>query len=218
MKTALIFAAGRGERLRPLTDRMPKPMCLVKGMPLIEHHVRRLAAAGFTHVVINHAHLGGQIRQHLQQGAQFGIRITYSPEPPGALETAGAIIQALPFLGDAPFLTLSADLFTDYPFEHIELHPNYPAHLVLAPTSESIPKGDFGLNTQALVCNHPQRYTFGNIACFHPRLFQNLPRRRYPLGPLLRQWADAQWLTGEVYHGQWINIGSLAQLERANLL
>jgi MurNAc alpha-1-phosphate uridylyltransferase len=216
--TALIFAAGRGERLRPLTDHLPKALCRVHGIPLIEHHVARLAQSGFTRIVINHAYLGGQIRRLLQKGQRYGIEIIYSPEPPGALETGGAIIQALPFLGTSPFLTLSADIFTDYPFAQMHLPEHASAHLVLAPVPPYLSKGDFTLNDSGWVAHttHPP-YTFGNLACFHPALFQNERLRRVPLGPFLKKLVQQQKVSGEVYRGTWINVGSLEQLLECEL-
>lgn len=218
IQTALIFAAGRGERLRPLTDRLPKALCLVNGIPLIEYHVTALSQAGFTHIIINHAYLGDQIRRHLKNGAHFGLDITYSPEPPGALETGGAIIQALPQLGNEPFLTISADLFTTFPFHTLRLQLPYMAHLVLAPTSPTIPIGDFGLDAKGRVYLQPPAYTFGNIACFDPQLFHDLPLARLPLGRLLKQWIAQQKVTGELFHGAWHNIGSYTELQAVNHL
>lgn len=218
MKTAIIFAAGRGERLRPLTDRICKAMCLINGIPLIEYHVRRLAEAGFKHLVINHAYLGSQIRRHLQDGKRFGVNISYSPEPPGALETGGAICQALPLLGQDPFIAISADIFTDFPFEKLSLPEGKACHLVLAPTCDYIPKGDFGLSSHHLVTNNPRTHTYANIACFHPRVFQSSPLRRFQLNTLLRSLVEQEQATGEIYTGQWINIGAKAQLSAAELL
>lgn len=216
LKTAMIFAAGRGERLRPLTDHVCKAMCPVKGIPLIEHHVRNLADAGIRNIIINHAYLGSQIYQHLQNGKRFGVQITYSAEPPGALETEGGIVQALSLLGRAPFIALSADIFTDFPFERLLLPTGSPAHLVLTPLSEDIPKGDFSLSDDGVIKNAPCTHTYANIGCFDPSIFQVTPLRRAKLGKVLRTLIENHRVTGEIYTGQWINIGNMAQLQSAN--
>jgi N-acetyl-alpha-D-muramate 1-phosphate uridylyltransferase len=218
IKTALIFAAGRGERLRPLTDLLPKPMCQVGGIPLIEHLVRQLAQAGITHIVVNHAYLGSHIRRHLGNGLAFNLDISYSPEPPGALETGGGIIQALPLLGADPFLTVSADIFTNYPFANLTLRKCYQAHLVLVPKQTHTPNGDFGLNAEHLITNNPKTHTFGNIACFHPSLFKDRHLRRFRLADFLRPLAEAQMISGEVYNGTWLDTGSIERLKQAEIL
>lgn len=218
IKTAFLFAAGRGERLRPLTDRIPKPMCLVGDIPLIEHLVRQLAQAGITHLVINHAYLGSQIRRHLGSGDAFGVSIVYSPEPPGALETGGGLIQALPLLGNTPFLTVSADIFTSFPFKNLTLRKGYPVHLVLVPKQAHTPNGDFGLNDEQLITNHSKNYTFGNIACFDPTLFTDRHLRRFRLADFLRPLVEKQRVSGEVYGGTWIDTGSMERLKQAEAL
>lgn len=153
MKTAMILAAGRGERLKPLTKTCPKAMCRVQGMPLIEYHVANLAAAGFQKIVINHAYLGSQIRHHLQDGRRWGVEICYSPEPPGGLETGGGIINALPLLGNAPFITVNADIYTNFNFASIHLPKESLAHLILVDNPAHNSRGDFGLNGNRQVIN-----------------------------------------------------------------
>ena len=215
MKTAFIFAAGRGERLRPFTDNIPKALCTIHQIPLIEHHVINLARAGFERILINHAYLGGQIKQHLGHGGRFGLDIIYLPEPPGALETGGAIIHAKPYLGDDPFVTISADIFTDYDFSALPIPIKNSAHLVLVPTHTAHPIGDFGLSKQQLITNTPRPYVFANIACLDPHLFQTCTPGRYSITPLLRQWATLHQLSGELYKGMWFNIGTSERLSQA---
>ena len=220
MKTAMIFAAGRGERLRPLTDNLPKALCTIHDRPLIEHHVMRLAEGGFQRVVVNHAYLGDRIRRQLGSGSRFGIEICYAPEPPGALETGGGIVNALPLLGDSPFLTINADIFTDFSFEIPQLHKKNLAHLVLVSKPAYSEQGDFGLLATKHLDNSQRNYTFSGIACYHPLLFQAKEVGRYSVTPLLRQLAENKLATGEVYQGVWFDIGTperLAQAQNAPL-
>ena len=216
MKVAMILAAGRGERLRPITDLRPKALCTVHDVPLIEYHVDNLALAGFERVVINHAYLGGQIRHYLGTGDRWGIEICYSPEPPGALETAGGIINALPLLGDKPFLTVNADIVTDYNFGLLELPPHSLAHLLLVNKPSYLPQADFGLSKTSQLENTNRQYTFPGIACYHPELFRNQKFGRYSLTPMLRQLATDGQATGEFYAGKWLDIGSPERLAWAN--
>lgn len=216
MKTAMILAAGRGERLRPITDLLPKALCTVHGIPLIEYHVANLARAGFERLIINHAHLGGQIRQHLGDGTRWGVEICYSPEPPGGLETGGGILNALPLLGDQPFLTVNADIFTDYDFASLELPIKSLVHLVLLKKPAYIAEGDFGLSESGLLDNMNKQYTFLGIACYRPELFREMKPGRYSVIPLLRQLVGNKQASGEVYQGKWFDIGSAVQLEMAN--
>ena len=218
MKTAMIFAAGRGERLRPITDLCPKAMCRVHHIPLIEYHVTNLAAAGFTRLIINHAYLGGQIRQHLGTGKRWNVKIIYSPEPPGALETGGGIVHALPLLGSEPFVTVNADIFTDYPFASLSLPSKSLAHLVLVPHPPYTKQGDFGLSKNRALENDPKEYTFAGVACYHPILFEHRTLGRYSVTPILRQLASEKRATGEVYQGKWFDIGSPERLALANEL
>lgn len=216
MKTAMILAAGRGERLKPMTTSRPKPLCFVNHIPLIDYHVSNLVLAGYNHLVINHAYLGGQIRQYLGNGARFGICIDYSPEPPGALETGGGIVNALPLLGDEPFLTVNADIFTDYPFNALQLPSTSLAHLVLVEKPSYFKHGDFGLSIEHQLENSPKTYTFTGIAAYRPALFENMKPGRYSVTPLLRQLALEGTATGECYEGKWIDIGSPERLILAN--
>jgi MurNAc alpha-1-phosphate uridylyltransferase len=214
----MILAAGRGERMRPLTDTTPKPLLDVAGTPLIGWHLKRLAAAGITEVVINHAWLGEQIEAALGDGAAYGVHIRYSAEGT-ALETAGGIAKALPLLGDAPFLLISADIFTDYPYarlvaaaERLARVPGTVAHLVLAPTDRY--QLDFDLGEQGLVqLSEAPRYTYANLAVIKPAVVSDVAPGDYAkLGPRLKTLAGDGRITGEVYSGCWINVGTPADL------
>jgi len=216
MKTAMILAAGRGERLRPMTTSRPKALCFVNHIPLIDYHVSNLVLAGYDHLVINHAYLGGQIRQHVGNGARWGISIDYSPEPPGGLETGGGIVNALPLLGDQPFLTVNADIFTDYPFTSFQLPSTSIAHLVLVKKPPYFNQGDFGLSINNQLDNTPKVYTYTGIAAYRPVFFENMKPGRYSVTPLLRQFALEGSVTGECYEGRWIDIGSPERLLLAN--
>ncbi|MCE3045553.1 N-acetylmuramate alpha-1-phosphate uridylyltransferase MurU [Legionella sp. 16cNR16C] len=216
MKTAMILAAGRGERLKPLTKTCPKAMCRVQGMPLIEYHVSNLASAGFEKIIVNHAYLGSQIRHHLQDGSRWGVDIHYSPEPPGGLETGGGIINALPLLGNTPFLTVNADIFTDFDFSNIQLPKGSLAHLVLVDNPAHNSRGDFGLNEYQKVSNEDKKYTYSGIACYHPQFFDRYEPGRFSVTPLWRENAVKGLISGEHYAGSWIDIGSLERWHLAN--
>ncbi|WP_133128649.1 N-acetylmuramate alpha-1-phosphate uridylyltransferase MurU [Legionella nagasakiensis] len=216
MHTAMILAAGRGERLNPITETMPKALCIVHHIPLIEHHIINLAKAGFQRIIINHAYLGGKIRQHLGNGAHWDVRILYSPEPPGGLETGGGIVNALPLLGNHPFLVVNADIFTDYSFSSLALPPKQLAHLVLVNKPFYYQHGDFGLSTLQYLENENRQYTFAGIACYHPHAFKHGHPGRYSLTPLLRDLAKHKKASGEIHRGKWIDIGSPERLQQAN--
>jgi len=216
MKTAMILAAGRGQRLQPITNTMPKALCLVHGKPLIEHHVINLATAGFKKIIINHAHLGGEIRQHLGCGDAYGIQIIYSPEPTGALETGGAIVNAHHLLGKQPFVTVNADIFTDYDFSQLQLIPKALAHLVLVNKPEYLALGDFGLSKDNVLNTHHPKYTFSGITCYQPSLFHPRKPGRFSMTPILKQLAADQLATAEVFHGTWFDIGTPERLALAN--
>ncbi|MBI5447916.1 MAG: nucleotidyltransferase family protein [Gammaproteobacteria bacterium] len=207
---AFILAAGRGERLRPLTDTTPKPLLPFKGAPLIVHHIRRLAEAGFQEVVINVSYQADKIISALSSITQ--IKLTFSYEPT-ALESGGGIVQALPLLGDNPFLVLSADIYTDYPFQRLMQQPAIPylAHLVL--TAHPDFNADFCLE-KGLIKNPvagEKAYTYANIGCYHPQLFAPLKPGTFPLGKFLHSAAEAKQLSGECYQGIWENITSVKQ-------
>lgn len=217
MNTALILAAGRGERLKPLTNYIPKALCKVDGLPLIEHHVQRLAQQGFTRIVINHAYFGDQIRRCLGDGQRFGLSILYSPEPPGALETGGGIYNALPLLGEQPFLTVNADIVTDFPFASLTLPTQALVHLVLVNNPAHNAGGDFGFNEDHWL-NNQRHYTFPGIACYHPQAFARAKPGRYSVVPLLRQLTNEQAVSGQLFEGLWMDIGSMERLVQVNEL
>jgi N-acetyl-alpha-D-muramate 1-phosphate uridylyltransferase len=212
---AMILAAGRGERMRPLTDHTPKPLLLAGGKALIVHHIERLAAAGLSDIVINHAHLGEQIEAALGDGGAFGVRIRYSPEG-RALETGGGIYCALPLLGSDPFLVINGDVWTDIDFSRLVLAPGDLAHLVLVDNPEHNTRGDFALRQGRVMADGDPRLTFSGVGIYHPDLFAGCAPGAFPLAPLLRS-AMARGLVGGTHHrGTWIDIGTpqrLADLE-----
>ena len=214
---AMILAAGRGERMRPLTDRVPKPLLEAAGKPLIQYHIEALREAGFTELVVNHAHLGAQIVARLGDGRALGVRIDYSPEPGNALETGGGIRQALPLLGAGAFVVVNADIWTDYPYRRLQREPEGLAHLVLVDNPEHHRDGDFQLNGDQVSAEGDTRLTFSGIGLYRPELFAALPQGRFPLAPLLRSAMQAGQVNGEHYRGRWMDIGTaerLAELDR----
>lgn len=210
---AMILAAGRGERLRPLTDTVPKPLLEVAGKPLIEHHIVALSAAGFTEIVINHSHLGHLLAATIGDGSRWGISIHWSDEPAGALETGGGIHQALPLLGPSPFLVVNADIWTDYPFARLRAIKCDWAHLVMIPTPAYKPAGDFALRHARIRQEGEQKLTFSGIAVYHPRLFEACKAGKFSVVPLLRSAMEQQVVTGEKYDGCWADIGTPERLE-----
>jgi MurNAc alpha-1-phosphate uridylyltransferase len=212
----MILAAGRGERMRPLTDTMPKPLLRIRGKPLIERHVERLAQAGIKRIVINLAWLGGMIRDYLGDGSQHGVSIRYSEESPHALETAGGIFRALPLLGPDPFLVVNGDIFTDYDFERLSLNDERDANLVLVPNPPQHSRGDFGLEGDAAVPAAEQQYTFAGIAAYRNEFFAGCADGVFPLKPLLVRSMAAQRCGGELYTGLWEDVGTPERLEALN--
>jgi MurNAc alpha-1-phosphate uridylyltransferase len=212
----MILAAGSGTRMRPLTDTTPKPLLKVGGLPLIVWHIERLAHDGFTDIVINIAHLGYQIPEALGDGSEWGVNITYSDEQEeGGLETAGGIVKALPLLGDEPFLVLNGDIWTDYDFQdHRKLADGILAHLVLVHNPEHNPEGDFALDGNKVIDN--RQYTFSGIGYYSPKLFEGVPYGRSALAPLLRAAMKEGKVTGELYEGEWLDIGTPERLELLN--
>lgn len=210
---AMILAAGRGERLRPLTDSVPKPLLEVGGKPLIEHHLDHLASAGFREVVINLSHLGDQIRDTLGNGKTWGLNIHYSPEPPGALDTGGGIKQALPLLGESPFAIINGDIFSSYPLARLRAIKCDHAHLVLVPNPAHNSKGDFVLQGGYLNEDGEPRHTFSGISVYHPRFFDTAPTGSFSVVPMLQAAMALQQVTGQLYKGVWHDIGTLERLE-----
>jgi N-acetyl-alpha-D-muramate 1-phosphate uridylyltransferase len=212
----MILAAGRGERLRPLTDATPKPLLPVNGKALIVHHLEHLAAAGIEQVVINLAWLGEQISAALGDGSTFGLSIRYSQEPPGALETAGGIAHALPLLGQCPFLVVAGDILCDYPFARlVDQEPTALAHLVMVDNPAHHPGGDFALQNGQLTSRSANRLTFSGIGLYRPELFRHLEPGRRPLRPVFEQALAQGQLSGEHYTGYWSDIGTLERLTQA---
>ncbi|HID49023.1 MAG TPA: nucleotidyltransferase family protein [Chromatiales bacterium] len=214
---AMLLAAGRGERMRPLTDTMPKPLLEVAGKALIEYHLEALHRAGIEEVVINHAWLGEVIETRLGDGRRYGLHLVYSPEIPAALETAGGIIQALPLLGDAPFLVINSDIWTDYPLRHLPREPDGLAHLVLVDNPPQHPAGDFHLEDGRVHAEGEPRLTYSGIGVYRPDLFAGLAPGVRPLAPLLREAMQAGQISGEPYSGAWFDVGTperLAALDR----
>jgi len=213
---AMVLAAGRGERMRPITDTVPKPLVRVGGRPLIAWHLAALARAGVREVVINLSWLGEQLRTALGAGADFGLRITYSEEGPVALETGGGIFRALPLLGPEPFLVLSGDIWTDIDLGSVQLEPEAQAHLVLIPNPPHHPRGDFGLEGNVVVQRDSERLTYANVGIYRPEFFAGCAAGRFPLLEPLNRAIAARLVRGEVHRGAWSDVGTperLAQLE-----
>jgi MurNAc alpha-1-phosphate uridylyltransferase len=213
---AMILAAGRGERMRPLTDDTPKPLLRIGGQMLIEHHIHMLAQAGITELVINHAHLGEQIVRALGDGDAYGVSIRYSAEAGAALETGGGIYNALPLLGDAPFVVVNADIWTDFPFNTLTEAPDGLAHLVMVDNPEHHPEGDFSLSAGRLSQRGPAMLTFSGIGVYRPELFSDCQAGAFPLGPLLRAAMDREQVSGEHFTGRWFDIGTPERLAAVN--
>lgn len=210
---AMILAAGRGERMRPLTDHTPKPLLKVGGKPLIAWHLERLAAAGFKEVVINHAHLGAQIEAALGDGSEWGLRIRYSPEKV-ALETAGGIANAMPLLGDAPFLVVNGDVFTDIDFAALKLTSPDVAHLVMVDNPPQHANGDFVLQYDRLSAEGSGKLTFSGVGIYAPSLFAGIVRgEAAKLAPLLKDAMAQGLVSGSHHQGEWHDIGTPERLQ-----
>ena len=216
----MILAAGRGERMRPLTDHTPKPLLTAGGKALIVWHLERLAAAGLRDIVINHAHLGEQIEAALGDGRRWGLSIAYSPEPPGALETAGGIAQALPLLGDEAFLVVNGDIYCDWDFRRALSLQDRLAHLVMVANPAHHVGGDFSLNGERVaVADGVQTLTYAGIGVFSPAFFRDVPPGGVmKLRPLLDTAIAAGTLSGEQHGGVWVDVGTpqrLAELDES---
>ncbi len=219
---AMILAAGRGERMRPLTDHTPKPLLQAGGKPLIVWHIERLVRAGITDLVINHAHLGAQIEQALGDGSQFGARIRYSPETV-ALETAGGIAYALSLLGDEPFAVVNGDVYCDYDFARLPVladrlkNNRDNAHLVLVNNPSHHPRGDFMLHEERVLPANAEAdtlLTFSGLGLYQPALFGHIVRgSKAPLAPLLRQQIALDKVSGDYYRGMWVEVGTPQRLD-----
>jgi len=213
---AMVLAAGRGERMRPLTDRTPKPLLRIGGQTLIEHHIHALVRTGISELVINHAHLGERLVAALGDGAAYGATIHWSPEPDGALETGGGIFNALSLLGDDPFVVVNADIWTDFDYSGLPEQPDGLAHLVLVDNPEHHPGGDFSLDGSQVSRAGPVRLTFSGIGVYRRALFAGCSAGAFPLAPLLRTAMDAGQVTGQHYAGSWFDIGTPDRLAAIN--
>ncbi len=216
---AMILAAGRGERMRPLTDTIPKPLLKVAGKALIQYHIERLVEAGISEIVINHATGGESIAEYLGDGKQFGVPIRYSAEGDARLETAGGIIRALPYFKAQAFVVVNADVFTDFNFSRLSqtlLPPEVDAHLVLVVNPAHHPQGDFSLAGETVSNTGASRLTYSGIGLFRSGFFAGYddgPRR---LAPLLRDAADRRRVTGQFFNGTWADIGTPERLRAIN--
>ncbi|HKL54078.1 MAG TPA: nucleotidyltransferase family protein [Wenzhouxiangellaceae bacterium] len=211
---AMILAAGRGERMRPLTDHIPKPLLEAGGKPLIVHQIERLRAAGIEQLVINVAWHGMLIENALGDGSALGVEIHYSREPEGALETAGGIRHALELLGNEPFLVVNSDVHCDFPIARLTgVKPVGHAHLVLVDNPAHHPEGDFALSDGQVVLDGEHRFTYSGIGLFRSEMFAALPPGIQPLRPVLEEAIAAGRVSGEHYPGTWLDIGTPERLD-----
>ncbi len=216
---AMILAAGRGERMRPLTDHIPKPLLEVAGKPLIIWHLEKLAKANFEEVIINHAHLGGMIEAYVGDGSRWNLKVTYSREG-SPLETAGGIKKALPLIGDQPFLVVNADIYTDFNFATIKNRNlnDCKGHLVMVKNPKQHPDGDFFLQNNQIEREGKERLTFSGIAVYQPKIFEDINLEPVAkLAPILKKLIDAECISGEAYQGLWFDIGTPERLNEVNL-
>ena len=213
---AMVLAAGRGERLRPVTDGIPKALIEVRGEVLLERHLRAIASAGVDSIVINLGWLGDQIVERVGSGSEFGLNVIYSPEGDNILETGGGIHRALPMLGNDPFLVVNADAYTDMPMPVASLSDNDLGHIVLVPTPDYKATGDFDLNNGRVATAEAPQLTFSGIATYRPEFFDDCQPGRFPLAPMLRNAADDDRLSGEVYAGVWNDVGTPDRLNELN--
>jgi len=212
---AMVLAAGRGERMRPLTDVDPKPLLRVGGKALIEYHLERLAAAGFREVVINTAWLGDRIEAALGGGEKLGLAITYSHERPEALETGGGIFRALPLLGPGPFLVVNGDVWTDVDFAALRREPpgKSRAHIVLVKNPPQHARGDFRLENGWVAEGEGLRHTYSGIGIYRPEFFAGCAPGKFPMLPLMRRAIAAHELSGELHTGRWYDVGTVERLQ-----
>jgi N-acetyl-alpha-D-muramate 1-phosphate uridylyltransferase len=208
----MVLAAGRAERMRPLSDTTPKPLLLAGGRPLIGHVLERVARAGIRDVVVNLSWLGEQIRATLGTGAAYGVHISYSDEGPVPLETGGGILHALPLLGTEPFVVVNGDVYTDFDLATLDLDESADARIVLVSNAPHHPRGDFGLDGDTVVQRDCDRYTYSGIGLYRPEFFAGCRAGRFPLLPLLERAICAGRLRGELYRGTWLDAGTPQRL------
>jgi len=215
---AIVLAAGRGERLRPITDALPKPLVTVAGKPLIVYHLEALARAGVRDVVVNLSWLPEKLRAALGDGSRYGVSITYTDEGPVALETGGGIFNALQHLGPAPFLVVNGDTFTDIDFAALrakidsDIRSGALARIVLVPNPTQHPRGDFGLQGDQVVESETERFTYSGVGLYRPELFDGCTPGKFPLLPLLKRAIAAGQLRGELHRGEWNDVGTAERL------
>jgi len=208
----MILAAGRGERMRPLTDDLPKPLLVVRGKPLIHYHIEALVQAGINQIVINHAWLGEKIETQLGDGSHLGANIKYSPEGDNVLETGGGIHRALPLLGDDPFIVVNGDVWTNFSYSDMPQQIEGLAHLIMVDNPSHNLKGDFAFTGPYLKNEGANKYTYSGIGVYSPSLFANSKSGRFPLAPLLIAAMQNNNITGEIYPGLWMDIGTPERL------
>ena len=213
MMRAMVLAAGRGERLRPLTDKVPKSLVEVGGETLLERHLQNVSRAGIRKVVINLGWLGDRIVDRIGDGNRYGLDVHYSDEGDNILETGGGIHNALSMLGDEPFLVVNADIYTDMPVPKVQLTDDQAGHLVLVPTPDYRDHGDFDIDDQLLRNAETPQYTFSGVAIYRPEFFHGCEAGRFPLAPMLKEAADRDQLSASLYEGYWADIGTPERLQ-----
>ena len=209
---AMVLAAGRGERMRPITDKLPKPLVPVAGKPLIVYHLERLAAAGIRDVVVNLSWLGERIRAALGDGGDYGLSISYSEEGPVPLETGGGIFKALPLLGPGPFLVVNGDTWSDIDYSHLALEDGANGRIVLVPNPTHNLRGDFGVEGDFVVDRPTDRFTYSGVGVYRPEFFDGCSPGRFPMLPLLKRAIAARVLRGELHGGEWCDVGTPERL------
>jgi MurNAc alpha-1-phosphate uridylyltransferase len=212
----MILAAGRGERLRPLTNELPKSLVEVHGRSLLERHLEKVRYAGIKTVVINLGWLGDQIVERVGSGSRYGLEVIYSQEGNDVLETGGGIHKALPLLGSEPFLVINADIYTDMPVPDLKLGDDHLGHLVMVPTPDYRERGDFDIVDGLIRSGDEASLTFSGVALYRPEFFDDCEAGRFPLAPLLREAADGGRLSGSLYEGLWADIGTPERLAALN--
>jgi N-acetyl-alpha-D-muramate 1-phosphate uridylyltransferase len=208
----MVLAAGRGERMRPITDTLPKPLVPVAGKPLIGYHLERLARAGIKEVVINLSWLGDRIRGALRDGRDYGLSITYSEEGPVPLETGGGIFRALPLFGPGPFLVVNGDTWSDIDYGHLALEDGAYGRIVLVPNPTHNSRGDFGIEGDAVVERDTDRFTYSGVGVYRPAFFDGCSPGRFPMLPLMKRAIAARLLRGELHRGEWCDVGTPERL------
>jgi N-acetyl-alpha-D-muramate 1-phosphate uridylyltransferase len=209
---AMVLAAGRGERMRPLTDTTPKPLVAIAGKPLIAYHLEALASAGVRDIVINLSWLADRIRAALGDGRDYGVSITYSDEGPVPLETGGGIFRAVPLLGPGPFLVINSDTWTDIDFGRLWLEDGANGRIVLVPNPSHNPRGDFGLVGDVVVEREIERFTYSGVGVYRPEFFAGCSPGKFPMLPLLKRGIAARMLRGQLHHGEWSDVGTIERL------